>query len=104
MDETTKRALHTAYQLIKDGRKEPAFSLLVSIIKASPDTADAWYLMGFAVDDPQKRLYAFRQVLRINPAHEGARRQVARLLNPPPPTPSPITPVASHPTPAGRRL
>lgn len=100
MDETTKRALQTAYQLIKDGRKEPAFSLLVSVIKANPDNPEAWYLMGFAVDDPQKRLYAFRQALRINPAHEGAQKQVARLLNPPPapPPPSPA-PAAARPEP-----
>ncbi len=113
MDETTKRALQTAYQLIKDGRKQPAFSLLGSIIQANPDQADAWYLMGFAVDDPQKRLYAFRQVLRINPAHEGAQKQVARLLNPPPPPASPslVMPQAGQPekpprppAPAGARL
>lgn len=96
MDETTQRALQTAYQLIKAGKKEPAFSLLTSLIKANPNIADAWYLMGFAVDDPQKRLYAFRQVLRINPDHDGARKQVARLLNPPPPHPSPVSPPVSN--------
>lgn len=84
MDEATKRALQTAYQLIKGGRKKPAFSLLVALIKANPNLPDAWYLMGFAVDDPQKRLYAFRQVLRINPTHEAAQKQVARLLSAPP--------------------
>jgi pimeloyl-ACP methyl ester carboxylesterase len=89
MDETTQRALQTAYQLIKSGKKEAAFSLLASLIKANPNIVDAWYLMGFAVDDPQKQLYAFRQVLRLSPAHEGAKKQVTRLLNPPPPAPVP---------------
>lgn len=103
MDESTRRALQTAYQLIKDGRKEPAFSLLASVIKANPGIADAWYLMGFAVDDPQKRLHAFRQALRIDPAHEGAKKQADRLLNPPPPaplSPPPSAPLANAPRPA----
>ncbi len=87
MDETTQRALQTAYQLIKENKREAAFSLLTSLIKSNPQVADAWYLLGFAVTDSEKRKYAYQQVLRLDPNHAGAQKQLAKLLAPPPPPP-----------------
>jgi len=89
MDETNMTGLQKAYSLIKAGNLADARAILVPMVKENPNVADAWYLLGFAVSEDSKKLYAFQQVLRIEPSHPGALKQLARLQPAPPPQPAP---------------
>ncbi len=80
MIDTTTTALQRAYQLIKAGNKRAARAILLPILRADQDIADAWYLLAHALADPQKRLISFQEVLRLDPGNLSAKKQVARLL------------------------
>src|SRR5258706_4027304 len=80
MDPTRTLAIQRAYQLIKAGKQAQAQAVLIPVVKENQDIAEAWYLLGFALSDPEKRLYAFQQVLRIDPANQSAQKQIAKLL------------------------
>lgn len=80
MDNAIMAALQKAYQLIKTGKQDEARAILIPIVRTNQDISEAWYLLGFAVTDPEKRLYAFQQVLRIDPANQSAQTQIAKLL------------------------
>jgi tetratricopeptide (TPR) repeat protein len=79
MDNTTTTAIQKALELLQAGNKTEAQSILIPVIKQSPDSAEAWYLLGFTFTDPQKRLSSFQQVLRIDPSNQAAQKQIARL-------------------------
>jgi pimeloyl-ACP methyl ester carboxylesterase len=80
MDPTITSNLQTAYALIKVGRQHDALDIIVPIVKQNPNLAEAWYLLGFSLTDPQKQLQAFKQTLRIDPNNLAAKKQVDRLL------------------------
>ena len=80
MNQTTTAALQQAYQLIKAGYKREARAILLPMLRADQDIADAWYLLGHAVADPQKRLVCFQEVLRLEPDNLSAKKKIARLL------------------------
>src|SRR5512137_186356 len=79
MDEVTASSLQKAYALIKAGNKLEAANLLIPIVRADPNLAEAWFLLGHAVVEPNKRIQCFQQVLRLNPAHAAAKRQLEKL-------------------------
>jgi len=79
MDNIITAALQEALELLGAGKKAEAYAILVPVIKQNPDIAQAWYLMGFAVTDSDKKLYCFQQVLRIDPSNQVAQKQIARL-------------------------
>lgn len=87
MNEATNAALQKAYQHIKRGEKNDALALLMPIVRAEPNNADAWFLLGHALDDVEKRIYAFEQVIRLNPSNEAAQKQLAKLRPAPKPEP-----------------
>ena len=82
MDQTTAAALQNAYQHIKAGKRQEAQALLLPLVRANPNLAEAWYLLGYALTDADKRLDCFRQVVRIDPGNQAAQREITRLLPP----------------------
>ncbi len=83
MSEATSAALQKAYQHIKSGEKQAALAILTPIVRAEPNNANAWYLLGHALTDPEKRIYAFEQVLRLDSSNEAAQKQLAKLRSAP---------------------
>ncbi len=79
MDESTRTILEQARDLLRAGQAQEARKLLVGALKSNPDSEHAWYLLGFTLDDPAKKRYAFEQALRINPQYQKARKQLAAL-------------------------
>ena len=79
MNNDTSPILQKAYQFIKTGHKQQALDLLTPITYADPDNLQAWYLLGFAHTDPERRIHAFEQVLRLDPANQPAQKQLAKL-------------------------
>ena len=89
MDATIAEILQKAYGLIRAGREAEAQGLLVPIVRANPNLAEAWYLLGLALTDREKSLYAFKQVIRIDPSNQHALRQIQKLTASPTPAPDP---------------
>lgn len=87
--------------LIRAGKGEKARAQLVELLRSQPQNAQAWYLLSFVVDDPQRKQYALMQALKAQPDFVRARDRLRTLRGeaPPPPkpqsvieTPAPITP------------
>lgn len=95
MDNTTARAVEQALELLKAGKKADAHAILAPLIRQNPDIAEAWYLLGFTMTDPDKRLYSFQQVLRIDPSNQAAQKQIAKLRSAPPAAPAVLPPAAA---------
>ncbi|MEW5870564.1 MAG: alpha/beta fold hydrolase [Chloroflexota bacterium] len=79
MDASPQSALQQAANLLRSGNRQEARALLRQIIKQDPRNEQAWYMLGFAVDELDQQIYAFSQALRINPAHEKARKKLEAL-------------------------
>jgi pimeloyl-ACP methyl ester carboxylesterase len=79
MDENSTRALHAAYSLIKQGKKQEAQAILIQVVRSNPEIPEAWALLGMALDDVQKKTYSFQQVLRLDPSNKIARQQLDQL-------------------------
>lgn len=85
--------LQQAYQLIRSGDKTEAVKLLLPIVRAEPDNADAWWLLANAVEKSDQAKRALQQVLKVRPNDQRARRFLEQLGGTPPParTPPPTT-------------
>lgn len=75
----THEQLQRAYRLIKDGNKQEALRILVPLVRAEKNNADAWWLLANAVADETQARRALEQVLRLRPNDEKARRMLDRL-------------------------
>lgn len=94
MSQEHQAQLQEAYQLIKSGQKATATRVLLNVLKADRDNADAWWLLANATSDPPKQRQALNQVLRIKPDHNAAQRMlekvnVAASMQPSEPKPAP---------------
>ena len=76
MDQNDKQILVQAVNLIKQGKNAAAINLLAKLLREHPKHEQGWYLMGIALDDPEKKIFAFERVLSINPDSERARQQL----------------------------
>ncbi|MCS7070178.1 MAG: pre-peptidase C-terminal domain-containing protein, partial [Anaerolinea sp.] len=76
---STNQQLQQAYQLIRQGNKQEAMRILVPIVKADANNADAWWLLANAVSDTNQARRALEQVLRLRPNDDKARRMLDRL-------------------------
>lgn len=80
-----KDKLQQAYQLIRSGEKTEAVKLLLPIVRADPENADAWWLLANAVDKSDQARRALQQVLKVRPNDQRARRFLEQLGGTPPP-------------------
>lgn len=79
MDTTIAAAIQKAYSLIRAGRHADAQAILIPIVRADANIAEAWYMLGLALTDREKSLYAFQQVIRIDPSSQRAHEQIEKL-------------------------
>jgi hypothetical protein len=80
MEDSTASKLETAYALIKAGQHDQAYKILIPLVRANPQLADGWFLLGHAVSDSRKKIQYFRKVLSLDPANQAAQKQLAKLL------------------------
>jgi hypothetical protein len=74
--------LQRAYQLIKENKPEEAEALLIPGLLADPENVDAWWLMAYAVEDPNEVREALNKVLELDPLYSQApkaREMLAQL-------------------------
>ncbi|MDZ4764210.1 MAG: tetratricopeptide repeat protein [Chloroflexota bacterium] len=81
--------LQRAYQLIKAGKKDEATKLLIPIVRADNDNADAWWLLANAVPKADQARNALKQFVKLRPDDERARNLIEQL------EPAPIKPAAT---------
>ena len=83
MDEIITKQLQTAYALIKSGQAQQACEILIPLVRENPNLVDGWFLLGHAVTEKPKKIQCFQQVLRIDPSHAAAQKQLTHLMAPP---------------------
>lgn len=96
MDERLKQAYH----LLKQGDRQAALNLIKQVLHEDRDCADAWFLLGTAQRDRERKLAAINNALRIDPQHRAALRLKQRLTGAeesPAPPPQPASPPPRDP-------
>lgn len=67
-------------ELLRSGYKADACSLLTGFLKENPDSAKGWWLMSFAVSDPDQQFECLERVLALHPNHHKALARMASLV------------------------
>jgi hypothetical protein len=102
MDPNDKQLLIQVVDLIKAGENKQATKILAGLLAREPQLEQAWYLMGLALTDLEKKRFAFNHTLKLNPNNERAKQQLLKLeADTLPKAPPPITiepPPPSEPT------
>ncbi|MFN8418321.1 MAG: hypothetical protein U0528_03600 [Anaerolineae bacterium] len=71
---------------LQAGQREEARGYFAQAVREDRQNEDAWLYLGLTLDDPQRKRQAYEQVLKLNPANEKARLQLAKMgvsTNPP---------------------
>ncbi|MEX1143524.1 MAG: hypothetical protein WEC16_01685 [Anaerolineales bacterium] len=79
MDRKGQASLKKALGWIKQGKGGKARPLLVGLLRGEPQNAQAWYLLSYTLDDPQRQQYALLQALRADPEFARARERLEKL-------------------------
>jgi hypothetical protein len=77
--DSTRQQLQQAYDLIRTNRKSEAQALLMPILKADEDNANAWWLLANALTDPAEIREALENVLRLRPGDAKAQKMLSDL-------------------------
>lgn len=72
-------SLKQAIKAIKAGDKATGKKLLARVLKTDPHNEYAWLWMTEVVDSKEESLMCLRNVLKINPNHDIAKRKIAEL-------------------------
>jgi hypothetical protein len=88
MNDATNLELKKAIELLRGGKREEAVPILAGILQKDGTNANAWYLLGHAVDDLQRKIYSFEQAIKFEPNHEKAKSSLAKLRGEPTPDPA----------------
>lgn len=70
--------LEQAAQALQEGKRAEARLILDALIVREPDSAEAWQLLFSALDDPLEKADCLKQVVRIRPQDEDAKRKLKR--------------------------
>jgi hypothetical protein len=79
MASKTEAVLRKALAQIRSGKGDKARPTLVDLLRREPENQQAWFLLSFVLDDPQKQQYALLQALKIAPTFERARERLQKL-------------------------
>jgi hypothetical protein len=71
--------LQEAIAAARRGDVERAQLLAAEVVQATPDDANAWYLLSQLVDSDARRAAYLSKTLALDPTHEQAREEVAAL-------------------------
>ncbi len=77
--------LEQVEELLRSGYKEDAHSLLMGFLVDNPNSAKGWWLMSFAVSDPDQQFECLERVLELHPNHRKALARMAVLVGEPQP-------------------
>lgn len=92
----TNQSVKQGIKIFKAGDKEKARLIFKEAIQSDPNDELAWFWLAATYKKKSNQIKCLKKLLAINPHHQAAREQLARLLGkklPPPP------PAKSHPAP-----
>jgi len=79
MQSNGENPLKTALNLIRGGKSKKARPILVEFLRGEPNNPQAWFLLSYTLDDPQRKQYALLQALRFDPQFERAQARLQML-------------------------
>ena len=68
-----------ASDFIPNNQHQQAREILVPYIRENRDSEKAWFLLSFAINDLQKKVYSLEKVLEINPLNTQARDRLVKI-------------------------
>jgi len=71
--------LNQAEEFLRAGRRQEARAVLIEHLRGEPRSAQAWWLMSFAVDDPDQKIECVQRVLQLHPDSAKARQRLLKL-------------------------
>ncbi|MGD2027207.1 MAG: hypothetical protein PVI99_05265, partial [Anaerolineales bacterium] len=84
MDSEIYNALKQAADLIRAGEKRDAREILIEVLREDPGNAQAWFMLSYAAQKTDKKIYALQQTLRLAPDYEKALNRLKKLGGEPP--------------------
>lgn len=71
--------LRAASQAIQAGELERAWDILGPIVAQDPNNVEAWFLLSGAAPEPRAAAACLRNVLALDPGHDGAAKMLTQL-------------------------
>jgi hypothetical protein len=68
-----------AIELVKVGKKPDGGRILAALVKENPDNEQAWQWLSVCVATEEQKRHCLKQVLRINPQNEYAKKMLESL-------------------------
>jgi hypothetical protein len=75
--------LQEAAKLIRIQEFKGALEILTSYIRQNPESEEGWFLLSFALQDPQHKRECLERVILINPNNARAHERLAKLAGKP---------------------
>jgi tetratricopeptide (TPR) repeat protein len=79
MADQHRQQLKQAYQLLKQGQRERARSMVERVLKQDKSSADAWWLLANALDRDDLKIKSLKRVLSLKPGHARAQQMLDEL-------------------------
>jgi cytochrome c biogenesis protein CcmG, thiol:disulfide interchange protein DsbE len=79
MVEQSNQALQQAEQLLREGRKQEARTVLVGCVRSNPSSTRGWWMLSFALTDPKQQIDCVERVLRLDPNYAPAHARLQKL-------------------------
>ncbi len=79
MDQPTSEVLSQAKELLRAGQKQEARNLLNKYLQQNPNSEQGWWIMSFAVDNPDQQIQCLKKILQINPDRHKVREKLEEL-------------------------
>jgi len=105
--ENVREMLRQATRSSQTGDVAAARQIVSDILNTHPNNADAWYLLAYLTDDPDKKREAIDRALALNPRHARTLQMLSQIQPNAPPTLAPIaaaTPQVSESVQSGTEL
>ncbi len=74
-----EKRLHAGLRALRAGEKRQARRIFRDIVGGEADNAAAWWYLAASLDDAEQKAHCLRQVLRLRPDHDEARKLLAAL-------------------------
>lgn len=79
MAEQDGNNLQHAEQLLREGRKQEARTVLVECVRSNPSSIRGWWMLSFALTEPKQQIECVERVLRLNPKYTPAHARLEKL-------------------------
>jgi peroxiredoxin len=81
MAERDENNLQHAEQLLREGGKQEARTVLVEYVRGHPASTRGWWMLSFALTDPKQQVECVERVLRLDPNYAPAHARLVKLKN-----------------------